>query len=60
MNGGTSVLYPVHCFNTGVQIKVSLHLFGANYNMTLWILVRNGINFSIAAALIRLYMPGVK
>ena len=30
------------------------------YNMTVWILARNDINFSMAAGLIRLYMPGVK
>ena len=31
-----------------------------NYNMTVWILARNDINFSMAAGLIRLHMPGVK
>ena len=30
------------------------------YNMTVWILARNDINFSMAAGLIRLHMPGVK
>ena len=30
------------------------------YNMTVWILARNDVNFSIAAGLIRLHMPGVK
>ena len=33
---------------------------GYNYNMTVWILARNDINFSMAAGLIRLHMPGVK
>ena len=32
----------------------------ADYNMTVWILARNVINFSMAAGLIRLHMPGVK
>ena len=31
-----------------------------NYNMTVWILARKEINFSMAAGLIRLHMPGVK
>ena len=31
-----------------------------NYNMTVWILARKDINFSMAAGLIRLHMPGVK
>ena len=31
-----------------------------NHNMTVWILARNDINFSMAAGLIRLHMPGVK
>ena len=31
-----------------------------HYNMTVWILARNDINFSMAAGLIRLHMPGVK
>ena len=31
-----------------------------NYNMTVWILAGNGINFSLAAGLITLHMPGVK
>ena len=35
-------------------------LFIMHYNMTVWILVGDGINFSIIAGLIRLYMPGVK
>ena len=39
---------------------VHCHLFGANYNMIVWILARNDINFSMAAGLIRLHMPGVK
>ena len=30
------------------------------YNMTVWILAQNDINFSMAAGLIRLHMPGVK
>ena len=30
------------------------------YNMTVWILARKEINFSMAAGLIRLHMPGVK
>ena len=30
------------------------------YNMTVWILARNDIIFSMAAGLIRLHMPGVK
>ena len=32
----------------------------SNYHMTVWILARNDINFSMAAGLIRLHMPGVK
>ena len=31
-----------------------------HYNMTVWILARNDITFSMAAGLIRLHMPGVK
>ena len=31
-----------------------------SYNMTVWILAWNDINFSMAAGLIRLHMPGVK
>ena len=31
-----------------------------NYNMTVWILAQNDINFTMAAGLIRLHMPGVK
>ena len=31
-----------------------------HYNMTVWNLARNDINFTIAAGLIRLHMPGVK
>ena len=31
-----------------------------DYNMTVWILARNDIIFSVAAGLIRLHMPGVK
>ena len=42
-----------------------LEIFGEGviisyYNMTVWILARNDINFSMAAGLIRLHMPGVK
>ena len=40
-----------------VQDTVQL---GAYYNMTVWILARNDIIFSMAAGLIRLHMPGVK
>ena len=32
----------------------------SDYNMTVWILARKEINFSMAAGLIRLHMPGVK
>ena len=31
-----------------------------HYNMTVWILARNDIIFSMAAGLIRLHMPGFK
>ena len=36
------------------------HIIIKNYNMTVWILAWKEINFSMAAALIRLHMPGVK
>ena len=35
-------------------------LWWRHYNMTVWILARKEINFSMAAGLIRLHMPGVK
>ena len=43
-------------------IHIALRLMGCviHYNMTVWILARNDINFSMAAGLIRLHMPGVK
>ena len=31
-----------------------------HYNMTVWILAGNDINFTIAAGLVRLHMPGGK
>ena len=38
----------------------SLKTFVLYYNMTVWILAQNDINFSMAAGLISLHMPGVK
>ena len=40
--------------------KTPQSCYNIDYNMTEWILARNDINFSMAAGLIRLYMPGVK
>ena len=46
-------------YNNLAAILSRLHC--VNYNsMNVWILAGNGINFSIAAGLIRLHMPGVK
>ena len=39
---------------------ISLQYLKIYYNMTVWILAGNCINFSMAAGLIRLHMPGVK
>ena len=51
-----SVLIP----NTNSKCK-NLQVTGMmkHYNMTVWILAGNCINFTIAAGLIRLHMPGV-
>ena len=46
-------------FNSLFEI-ISTETSNANYNMTVWILARNDIGFSMAAGLIRLQMPGVK
>ena len=36
-----------------------VNIMGRYYNMTMWILARNDINFSTVAGLIRLHMPGI-
>ena len=36
------------------------HICISDYNMTVWILMQNDINFSMAAGLNKLHMPGVK
>ena len=41
-------------------LSVGIPLSKDHYNMTVWILARKEINFSMAAGLIRLHMPGVK
>ena len=47
-----------------IRTYVILDIYGDgkvnHYNMTVWILAQNDINFSMAAGLIRLYMSGVK
>ena len=42
------------------QIIKHGHCINDHYKMTVWIVVGNGVNFSIAVGLIKLHMPGVK
>ena len=44
----------------GALLAGVLEWLTKHYNMTVWILARKEINFSMAAGLIRLHMPGVK
>ena len=41
-------------------LTLLLTWINVDYNMTVWILSGNDINFCIAMGLIRLYMPGIK
>ena len=47
----------VRIFNATLIINTNII---CNYTMTVWILARKEIIFSMAAGLIRLHMPGVK
>ena len=50
-------MYP----NTTQRLKNPFWIdYNNNYNMIVWMLERNDINFSMAAGLIGLHMPGVK
>ena len=53
-------LLPEPAVTQRTYTSLGLNKLKSDYNMTVWVLARNDINFSMAAGLIRLHMPGVK